>query len=136
MRARSQQPIMVVVADQEGSSEADEKTREEFYTKLGLRHFGRMTVDATWSLWTAYALVLFAGLGGLLFLYAAYISKLMPDTGVWILDAMKKVVLGSHTQRRQRWAHIYEYLRIHDFFLMNTNLYKRRCEKIALEHIK
>ena len=73
-----------------GYDEGDEKLREEFYKRLGLRHFGRMRVDETWSLWAAYALVFFASTGGLLFFYAAFLSKYMPDTGFWLLDEMKR----------------------------------------------
>jgi len=116
---------VVVVTDH---SEADEADREMFFKKLGLRHFGRMKVDTTWSLWAAYALVLFAALGGILFLYAAFVSKLMPNTGVWLLDAMKEVKKGHiYLAAVHTFAYACIYLVQRDAYIQMHNTLTQKC---------
>ena len=60
--------------------------KEFLFKKLGLRHFGKLTI----SLYVSYALIFGSVIGGITFLYAAFISKLTPETGIWLFDAMKQ----------------------------------------------
>ena len=60
---------------------------EMLFENLGLRHFGKMSLQP--NLCVAYTLIFVSIFFGVSFVYAAFISKLMPDTGVLVLDAIK-----------------------------------------------
>ena len=57
------------------------------FRDLGLRHFGRMQLNT--SVFIASCIFIFPIVFGGIFAYAAFISKLMPDTGNAILDYIK-----------------------------------------------
>jgi Phosphatidylinositol N-acetylglucosaminyltransferase subunit Y len=72
--------------------EADETTldesAEELFRTLGLRHFGRASTRP--NVLAAYTVLLISILIGTAYFYAAVISNFVPDTGIYILDAIKK----------------------------------------------
>jgi phosphatidylinositol glycan anchor class Y biosynthesis protein len=61
---------------------------EALFTKLGLRHFGRIQHSAKARLY-GYGIVVAAIIVGVLFLYCAIVSKYLPDSGNAFLDGIK-----------------------------------------------
>lgn len=62
---------------------------EESFKTLGLRHFGRLPVPKGVGIFGQLITVAFA-IFGILFLYAAVISKLLPDSGIFLIDFIKR----------------------------------------------
>lgn len=60
-----------------------------FFKELGLRRYHRIQINTTKSKWIGSLLLIFSISFGLIFIYAAIISKLLPETGIGILDAIK-----------------------------------------------
>lgn len=60
---------------------------ELLFENLGLRHFGKMQLQP--NLFAAHTFLFVSIFVGVLFSYSAFISKLMPDTGILVLDFMK-----------------------------------------------
>jgi phosphatidylinositol glycan anchor class Y biosynthesis protein len=58
------------------------------FKSLGLRHFEKMPMEP--NIYVAYALLFTSLFIGIFFTYAAFISKLIPDTGIFILDFFKR----------------------------------------------
>ena len=67
---------------------SDIRNCEESFKRLGLRHFGRITIPTNLDLY-GYVITSFFALVGALFVYTAFISKLLPDTGNFVLDFFK-----------------------------------------------
>ena len=67
--------------------QAEDVQLELLFKNLGLRHFGRMEMEP--NLCVAYSLVFLSIFIFILFIYAAFASKLMPDTNIYILDFIK-----------------------------------------------
>ena len=65
----------------------EDDNREILFENLGLRHFGKMSMQP--NLYIAYSLIFVSIFFGVFFVYAAFISKLMPDTGIFLLDFVK-----------------------------------------------
>ncbi len=61
---------------------------EASFRHLGLRHFGRLSVPAHVDFYGSAIAVSFA-LVGVVFVYAAFLSKLLPDTGNFFIDFFK-----------------------------------------------
>lgn len=61
---------------------------EASFQKLGLRHFGRLSAPTNIDYYGS-AVTVFFGAIGLLFIYAAFLSKLQPDTGISYVDFFK-----------------------------------------------
>lgn len=61
---------------------------ELFFENLGLRHFGKMPLQP--NLCVAYGILITSLFVGVLFIYSAFLSKLMPDTGIFVVDFMKR----------------------------------------------
>jgi len=75
--------------------EDTEAELDSLFAKAGLRGFGRVGLSAghtprLLSLSSGYTLLISSVCGVLLYLYAAFISKIMPATGAQILDAIKE----------------------------------------------
>jgi hypothetical protein len=58
------------------------------FHELGLRRYHRHVSTAK-SKWTGYVLLLFSLSFGGAFLYASIISKALPDSGIYLIDAIK-----------------------------------------------
>jgi phosphatidylinositol glycan anchor class Y biosynthesis protein len=66
----------------------DHKETEEEFKNLGLRHFGRMQVPQ--GIGNYGRLITIGSIAiGLVFLYTALLSKLLPDTGFPAIDFIK-----------------------------------------------
>ena len=61
---------------------------EALFTKLGLRHLGRLQYSSR-TKYYGYGVIVISILIGLSFLYAAFISKSLPDSGIHVLDGIK-----------------------------------------------
>lgn len=66
----------------------DDFQSEALFHKLGLRHFGRLQHSSK-SKYYGYAIISFSIFIGVFFLYAAVISKCLPDSGIYFLDVVK-----------------------------------------------
>lgn len=64
------------------------RNNEELFIFLGLRSQDKLQYGSN-AAFHGYLLIVGSSLLGVLFLYAAFISKLLPDTGNYILDAVK-----------------------------------------------
>ena len=60
---------------------------ELVFSRLGLRHLHR--IKPSRNIYTACNIVCFSTVFGLAYIYAAFLSKLLPDSGHWILDSIK-----------------------------------------------
>ena len=58
------------------------------FQSLGLRHFGRLSLPKNIDYY-GYATTCFFAAIGIIYLYTAFVSKLLPDTGYFILDFFK-----------------------------------------------
>ena len=65
------------------------QAKEELFTSLGIRHFGRMRLNHRHLSLTGYAMLAFFGSIGVVFVYTAFVSKLLPNSGIAIVDAIK-----------------------------------------------
>lgn len=65
----------------------EDENVELLFKSLGLRHFENMPMKP--NLHIAYSIFYSSIFVGIVFLYAAFISKIMPDTGIYFLDFMK-----------------------------------------------
>ena len=65
----------------------EDENLELLFENLGLRHFGKMQLQP--NLCVARTFLFISIFIGVLFSYSAFISKLMPDTGILVLDFMK-----------------------------------------------
>lgn len=61
---------------------------EENFRALGLRHFGRLPIPKGVKFYGQVITAVFAAFG-LLFFYAAVISKILPDSGNVVIDFIK-----------------------------------------------
>lgn len=61
---------------------------ETNFQSLGLRHFGRLAPPKNIDYY-GYATTCFFATIGIIYLYTALVSKLLPDTGYFILDFFK-----------------------------------------------
>ena len=61
---------------------------ELLFKNLGLRHFGKMEMQP--NLCAAYTLVIASVMIGVVFMYAAFASKFVPDSGIFVLDFIKR----------------------------------------------
>lgn len=68
--------------------ESEDVQLELLFRNLGLRHFGKMEMQP--NLCAAYTLVILSVSIGVVFTYAAFASKLMPDSGIFVLDFIKR----------------------------------------------
>ena len=68
--------------------QSEDANLELLFKNLGLRHFGKMQMKP--NLCVAYTLLFISIFIGVVFTYAAFISKLMPDTGISVLDFLKR----------------------------------------------
>ena len=63
---------------------------EEILDSLGVRRFENISpANIKYLPYKAFIIILIVNSFGFLFLYAAFLSKLMPETGIEILDFMK-----------------------------------------------
>lgn len=67
---------------------ADEITPELLFTELGLRNLGRMTLPQHIK-FTGFFIITLSSVLLLLFIYGAFGSKLLPESGNPFLDAIK-----------------------------------------------
>jgi hypothetical protein len=72
----------------------EKKMKEEFdhelvFKKLGLRRYHRIQINAGKTKWIGYVLLISSIGFGLLLFYAIILSKLLPETGIYALDAIK-----------------------------------------------
>ena len=73
--------------------QAEDVQLELLFKNLGLRHFGRMEMEP--NLCVAYSLVFLSIFIFILFIYAAFASKLMPDTNIYILPLRRRAAQRS-----------------------------------------
>ena len=72
---------------EENSEQGDQELL--LFKELGLRRYHRIQINGTKSKWIGSMILVFSISFGLIFLYSAIISKLLPDTGIEILDVIK-----------------------------------------------
>lgn len=70
-------------------SDFQDESLELAFNKLGLRHIHSIRGPLMKNIYLANNIISLSILLGLLFIYSAFLSKLLPDTGYWILDSMK-----------------------------------------------
>ena len=63
-------------------------TGEANFQALGLRHFGRLSLPKNVDYY-GYGITVFFALAGIIYLYMAFLSKLLPDTGYYVIDFFK-----------------------------------------------
>lgn len=61
---------------------------ESSFQSLGLRHFGRLSLPKNVDYY-GYAITCSFVAIGIVYLYTAFVSKLLPDTGYFLLDFFK-----------------------------------------------
>lgn len=61
---------------------------EAHFQALGLRHFGRLCLPKNVDYY-GMAITAFFALAGIVYLYMAFLSKLLPDTGYYVIDFFK-----------------------------------------------
>lgn len=64
------------------------EVNEKLFVELGLRHLGKLQFHPN-ALCRGYFMIVFAFIFATLYLYSAIISKLLPSTGIAILDSIK-----------------------------------------------
>jgi hypothetical protein len=67
--------------------QTEEENVELLFKNLGLRNFGKMPLQP--SLCLSYTILILFTFIGVSFFYAAFLSKLMPDAGIYFLDFIK-----------------------------------------------
>jgi hypothetical protein len=65
----------------------EDENIELFFENLGLRHFDKMPLQP--NLCVAYGILIASLFFGVIFIYSAFLSKLIPDTGIFVIDFMK-----------------------------------------------
>jgi hypothetical protein len=70
-----------------GSDSFEDEHLELVFKRLDLRNIHH--IKPSKNLYLACNLVAISIIAGILYIYAAFVSKLLPDTGYWILDFIK-----------------------------------------------